>query len=55
MLGFLIGLISRFLALGLIKIKIPEWMKQGMPEHSHNFLEDAKGYATTLRNILNHP
>lgn len=31
---------------------LPEWMKQGMPEHSHNALEDAKGFATILRTTL---
>ena len=32
---------------------LPDWMKAGMPEHSHNALEDAKGFGVILRNILN--
>jgi len=32
---------------------LPEWMKQGMPEHSHNALEDARGFGVILRNVLN--
>ncbi len=32
--------------------QLPEWMKQGMPHHSHNALEDARGYAVILRNVL---
>lgn len=34
--------------------QLPDWMKQGMPHHSHNALEDARGYAVILRNILLH-
>jgi DNA polymerase III alpha subunit (gram-positive type) len=33
--------------------KLPEWMKEGMPEHSHNALDDAVGYGVILRNVLN--
>jgi DNA polymerase III alpha subunit (gram-positive type) len=32
--------------------KLPEWMKAGMPEHSHNALDDARGYGVLLRNVL---
>lgn len=31
---------------------LPTWMKAGMPEHSHNAMEDARGYGVILRNIL---
>jgi DNA polymerase III alpha subunit (gram-positive type) len=34
------------------RTKLPKWMKDGMPEHSHNALEDAKGYGVILRNVL---
>ncbi len=30
----------------------PKWISRGMPEHSHNALDDARGYAVVLRNIL---
>lgn len=32
---------------------LPMWMKSGMPEHSHNALDDARGFGVILRNILN--
>jgi DNA polymerase III alpha subunit (gram-positive type) len=32
---------------------LPGWMKEGMPDHSHNAMEDARGYGVILRNILN--
>jgi DNA polymerase III alpha subunit (gram-positive type) len=31
---------------------LPAWMKENMPEHSHNALDDARGYGVILRNIL---
>lgn len=34
---------------------LPDWMKRGMPKHSHNALEDAQGFAVILRNILARP
>lgn len=34
------------------RTNFPTWMKQGMPEHSHNALDDARGYAVVIRNIL---
>jgi DNA polymerase III alpha subunit (gram-positive type) len=33
--------------------KLPDWMKAGMPEHTHNALDDAIGYGAILRNVLN--
>lgn len=35
-----------------IRQELPMWMQQGMPEHTHNALDDARGYAAILRNIL---
>ena len=32
--------------------RLPAWMKKGMPDHSHNALDDAQGYAVILRNVL---
>jgi len=32
--------------------KLPEALKMGMPDHTHNALEDAQGYAVILRNVL---
>lgn len=32
--------------------KLPDWMKAGMPEHTHNALDDARGFGVILRNIL---
>ena len=41
------------LSLNMSKRKnFPEWISKGMPEHSHNALDDARGYAIVLRNIL---
>lgn len=34
--------------------KLPSWMLEGIPEHSHNSLDDAKGYAMLLNNVVNH-
>lgn len=31
---------------------LPDWMKKGMPAHSHNAMEDARGYGVILRNVL---
>lgn len=31
---------------------LPDWMKEGVPQHSHNALEDAQGFAMILRNVL---
>ena len=31
---------------------MPAWMQQGMPEHTHNALDDARGYGVILRNVL---
>lgn len=31
---------------------LPDWMKEGMPKHSHNALDDAMGYGAILRNML---
>jgi DNA polymerase III alpha subunit (gram-positive type) len=31
---------------------LPDQLTQGMPEHSHNALDDAKGYGVILRNVL---
>lgn len=33
--------------------KLPENLTKGMPEHTHNALEDAVGYGAILRNVLN--
>ena len=35
-----------------MRSNLAEWMKNGMPEHSHNALDDAKGFAVILINIL---
>jgi DNA polymerase III alpha subunit (gram-positive type) len=35
------------------RTNLPNWATEGMPEHSHNALDDAKGYAAILRNALN--
>lgn len=32
---------------------LASWMKVGMPEHSHNALDDARGFGVILRNVLN--
>lgn len=32
--------------------KLPESLKRDMPEHTHNALDDARGYAAILRNVL---
>lgn len=34
------------------RTKMPEMLKKGMPEHNHNALDDARGFAVILRNIL---
>jgi DNA polymerase III alpha subunit (gram-positive type) len=31
---------------------LPDWMTEGMPEHSHNAMDDARGYGVILRNVL---
>ncbi|HEY4161297.1 MAG TPA: hypothetical protein VGM08_04515 [Candidatus Saccharimonadales bacterium] len=31
---------------------LPDWMREGMPAHSHNAMEDARGYGVILRNVL---
>ncbi|MBH1980187.1 3'-5' exoribonuclease [Candidatus Saccharibacteria bacterium] len=33
--------------------ELPEFLTKGMPEHTHNALEDSQGYGVILRNILN--
>lgn len=35
-----------------MRSNLPEWMRLGMPEHSHNALDDAKGFSVILRNVL---
>lgn len=35
------------------RTNLPDWMEKGMPKHSHNALEDARGFAVILRNVLN--
>jgi DNA polymerase III alpha subunit (gram-positive type) len=32
--------------------QIPDQFREGMPEHSHNALDDARGYGVILRNML---
>ena len=32
--------------------QLPESLTKGMPEHTHNAMEDSQGYAVILRNIL---
>ena len=31
---------------------MPAWMREGMPNHTHNALDDARGYGVILRNVL---
>jgi len=35
------------------RMQLPNNITQGMPEHSHNALDDARGYGVILRNVLN--
>jgi DNA polymerase III alpha subunit (gram-positive type) len=35
------------------RTRLPESLTKGMPEHSHNALDDARGFAVVLRNVLN--
>lgn len=34
------------------RVKWPTYLTQGMPEHSHNALDDAIGYAVVLRKLI---
>lgn len=34
------------------RMQLPPEMTQGMPEHSHKAVEDARGYGVILRNVL---
>ena len=34
------------------RVHWPDEVTKGMPEHTHNALDDAKGYAAALRNLL---
>ena len=49
--SFIAGKFSRILNESKRK-KFPDWVSRGMPEHSHNALDDARGYAVVLRNVL---
>lgn len=49
--SFIAGKYSRTL-LCSFRSELPDWMKVGMPEHTHNALDDARGFGVILRNIL---
>lgn len=34
------------------RTNLPDWMREGMPGHSHNALDDARGFAVILRNVI---
>lgn len=34
------------------RANLPEWMKKGIPKHTHNALDDALGFSIILQNIL---
>ncbi|HEU4966881.1 MAG TPA: 3'-5' exoribonuclease [Candidatus Saccharimonadales bacterium] len=49
--SFISGKFGRTLQ-GSRRSRLPSWLRQGMPEHSHNALDDARGFGVILRHAL---
>ena len=49
--SFVAGLLGRSFD-NARRVKWPKYLTEGMPEHTHNALDDARGYAVALRKLI---